>query len=52
MKHYHWSRPSRRAVSHSHEGGNRIHIHGNKGWLGYGKTKASLLKLMKSTENK
>lgn len=47
MKHWHWSRKSDRAVSHKHEGGNETHIHGSKGWIGYGRTKASLLKLGK-----
>ncbi len=43
MKHWHYSRPSRRPVNHSHKGGNRIHTHLNKGWLGYGRTKKSLM---------
>ena len=43
MEHWHYSRPSEKAVKHSHTGGDKIHIHSNKGWLGYGRTKESLM---------
>ena len=43
MKHWHYSRRSARPVSHSHKDGELIHIHGNKGWIGYGRTKKSLM---------
>ena len=40
--HYHWSRPSQKAVSHSHDGGHLAHIHRDKGWSGYGRTLKSI----------
>lgn len=39
MKHWHWSYKSNRPVSHSHKGGEKMHIHSDKGWGGYGRTK-------------
>ena len=50
MKHWHWSRRSSRPVSHKHKGGDRIHIHGEKGWISYGRTKNTLVRSIKQTE--
>lgn len=48
MRHWHYSRPSRKALVHSHKGGNEIHGHLNRGWVGYGRTKKSLMDGQKS----